>query len=221
MKNIKYLLLFAIIICLTGCFNSKEALEFKKEYESLNGKTNSSGKKHRTISIDKNNPYIKITQKDIVKKIENKETFYLYIGDPKCPWCRSVIEQSIKSAKEYNIDEIYYINIWDKNGNEIFRDKYELKDGELTKTVDGTEEYYKLLKYFDSVLEEYTLTNDNNEKIDVKEKRIFAPNYFYIEKGKVKIMIDGISSKQEDSRETLTKELIEDEEKEFKKLFNR
>ena len=75
MKKIKFLLALVLVVFITGCCDNKAAIEFKNEYESLNGKLNSHGKEHRTISVDKDNPYVKITQKEIVEKIENNEKF--------------------------------------------------------------------------------------------------------------------------------------------------
>ena len=44
-------IMFVLLLAVCGCGN-KSASEFKKEYEALNGKTNASGKVHRTITID-------------------------------------------------------------------------------------------------------------------------------------------------------------------------
>lgn len=211
-----------LVFTVTACNSKKDnssALAFKEEYESLNGKENASGKVHRTLNIDSNNPYVKVTPKDIVEKINNKDTFYLYVGDPLCPWCRSVIEKSIEVAKENDIDKIYYIDIWDDEGTEILRDKYEIIDGKLTKTVDGTSEYYKLLNSFNSVLRNYTLTDSNNKTVEVGEKRIYAPNFFYIKNGKVVRMVSGKSAKQTDSRGELTDEILSEQEEQFNELF--
>ena len=214
------ILLILFIGILYGCKkDNKYALEFKEEYEALNGVVNKNGKEHRTITISEDNPYIKTTPEEIVKKIENKETFYLYVGDSLCPWCRSVLEKSIEIAKKKGVGKIYYIEIWDDEGNEILRDKYELQEGEIVKTIEGTDTYKKLLESFDSVLSEYNLTNEKEEKISTGEKRIYAPIYFYIEKGFVKNMVEGISDKQKDSREELTEEILEDEEKIFNDFF--
>ncbi len=226
-KFILVLILVLGVTMLTGCEkeevekNSKESAKaFKEEYESLNGKTNSSGKEHRTITVDEDNPYEKVTQKKIVEKIKNEDTFYLYVGDSLCPWCRSVLEKSIEVAKDKDIGKIYYIDIWDDEGNEILRDKYELKDGKAEKVSNGTKEYEKLLKYFDSVLSDYTLTDEEGKTVKTGEKRIYAPNFFYVEEGKVKNMISGISDKQTDARGELTEEILEDEEKAFRNFFN-
>lgn len=199
--------------------DNKAALAFKEEYEALNGKENANGKIHRVLNISEDNPYVKVTPADIVKMLEEKKTFYLYVGDPLCPWCRSVLEKSIEVAKENEINKIYYIDIWDDEGTEILRDKYELADGKLTKTIDGTKEYYKLLDAFGSVLRDYTLTDSKGKTVEVGEKRIYAPNYFFIKNGKVAKMVSGKSDKQTDSREKLTKEMLADEEEQFSELF--
>ena len=215
----KILLMLLGILLLTACVkDNKKALEFKEEYESLNGVVNKNGKEYRTITIDEDNPYIKTTPEEIVKMINNKETFFLYVGDSLCPWCRSVLEKSIEVAKKYNVKKIYYIEIWDDEGNEILRDKYELKPI-LTKTIEGTDSYKFLLEKFDSVLSEYTLTDTEGHKITTEEKRIYAPNYFYIKNGEVVKMVEGISEKQTDSREELTDEILKDEEEQFISLF--
>ena len=217
-KNLLLIICLTLLVFITGCDNRK-ALEFKKEYESMNGVESKSGKAHRTVSISKDNPYEKVNAKDIVEKINNKETFYVYFGDKLCPWCRSVIEKSIEVAKNKKINKIYYVAIWNDEGAEILRDKYTLENNELKKIVDGTEEYYKLLDKFKDLLSDYTLTNENGEKIETGEKRIFDPNYIYVEKGVPKTLVSGISEKQTDSREELTTEILEDEEKIFNEFF--
>ena len=89
----RLILLFILVIgvfTLTGCFgdskdeendnkNKEAALNFKKDYEAINGSENASGKVHRTIEISKDNRFVEITPEEVVKKIENKETFYVYL----------------------------------------------------------------------------------------------------------------------------------------------
>lgn len=217
----KYLVLVIVVLSLVlvGCEKKNYALEFKKEYESLNGEKNKNGKEHRSVTIDNDNPYEKVNASEIVKKIENKETFYIYFGDKLCPWCRSVIEKSIEVAKNNKIEKIYYVPIWNDDGEEILRDKYEFVDGELKKTIDGTSEYQKLLEYFNDLLEDYTVKDTEGNKISTEEKRIYAPNYIYVEKGVAKRITTGTSDKQTDSREKLTKEILEEEEKLFNDFF--
>ena len=217
-KYILVIIMLVGVLFLGGCAN-KDAAKFKEDYESLNG-VERNGKMNRTVKIDEDNPFVYTTGEDIVKKIENKETFYLYVGDTQCPWCRSVIEMAIKKAKEFGVSKIYYIPIWDEDHNEIFRDKYELnEDGTLNRTIEGTEGYNKLLTLFKDVLSDYTLTKEDGSKIETGEKRIYAPNFFYVNKGVAKKMVEGISENQKDAREELTEELLNDEANIFDDFF--
>ena len=153
--------------------------------------------------------------------INNKETFYVYFGSSYCPWCRSVIEEAINSSIDNKIDKIYYVDIWDGFHNEILRDTYEIdSEGNVRKTKNGTDTYYKLLKKFDNVLEDYTLTDDSSHEVNVGEKRIFAPNFIYVENGKAKRSTTGISDKQGSSGDKLSKDILRDESKAFDKFFS-
>ena len=155
-----------------------------------------------------------------MEKINNKETFYVYFGSSYCPWCRSVIEKSIESAQKNNIKKIYYVDIWNGFHNEILRDTYKLNDkNEAEKEKDGTKEYYKLLEKFDNLLEDYTLTTDDGEEVKVGEKRIFAPDFIYVENGVAKRITSATSENQKDADAKLTKEILKDEEKSFDNFF--
>ena len=217
--------LILILVGAIGIFlstNKKEnyGLAFKNDYESVNGKENASGKIHRVIDIPSDNPFITTTINDIVKRIENKETFYVYFGSKLCPWCRSSIEKACEVAALRGINKIYYVDIWDDEGNEIVRDKYKLDENNkpvLEKAGDAN--YSKLLEAFKDLLSDYTLTDAKGNKVSVGEKRIYAPNYIYIENGVAKKLVTGTSDKQKDSREELTNEILADEEKAFNDFF--
>lgn len=221
-KSLIFVLGLVCILVLSGCTSikdNKSALAFKEEYESLNGVTSKSGKEHRSLDISEDNPFEKITASELLQKLEDKETFYVYFGDKLCPWCRSVIEKAIEVANEKGIDKIYYVAIWDDEGNEIVRDKYELKEGKPVKILEGAEEYGEFLEYFDELLSDYNLTDEEGNKISTGEKRIYAPNFIYVKNGEAKRLVTGISEKQEDSREELTDEILNDEEDLFNKFF--
>lgn len=221
-KKVFLILILFIGLFVTGCSaNNKDALKFKEEYEKINGdKTSYSDNKYRTLKIDKNNPYVYSNAKEILEKINNKETFYVYFGSSYCPWCRSVIEKSIETAEKNNIKKIYYVDIWNGFHNEILRDTYKLNDeNEVEKEKDGTKEYYKLLEKFDNLLEDYTLTTDDGEEVKVGEKRIFAPDFIYVENGVAKKITSATSEKQKDADAKLTQEILKDEENSFNYFF--
>lgn len=216
------LFIFIGLFIITGCSNNKDSLKFKEEYESLNGtKTSYSDSNYRSVNISKRNPFVYSTADDILDMINNKETFYVYFGSSYCPWCRSVVEEAINSSIDNKIDKIYYVDIWDEFHNEILRDAYEIdSEGNVRKTKNGTGTYYKLLKKFDNVLEDYTLTDDSSREVNVGEKRIFAPNFIYVENGKAKKSTTGISDKQSGSGDKLSKDILRDESKVFDKFFS-
>ncbi|MBR1386352.1 MAG: hypothetical protein IJ568_05940 [Bacilli bacterium] len=232
MKNkvLKIFVLLVAVLTLTACFDNnkdnkeekdnKDALSFKNDYEQINGTVNSSGKEHRTITISEKNVFVETTPEEIIRKIENKDSFYVYFGSRLCPWCRSTLEMADKISRENDIEKIYYIDIWDDEGNEIFRDKYTLdENGELVLSYEGTSEYKKIVEYLSDYLSDYTLTNENGEVINTNEKRIYAPNYVYISKGKAVRLITGISENQKGSRDELTEEILKDEEEIFNNFF--
>lgn len=198
--------------------NVSDSLKFKEEYEGFNGEKNDYFE-YRNLSITEKNPIIYSSAEEIVQKIENNETFIVYFGDPECPWCRSVIEQAINSANENGISKIYYVRIWNGFHNEILRDVYELDKESPVLKVKGTVSYYKLLKYFDKLLKDYTLTNKDNKTIQVNEKRIFAPSFIYVKDGNPLQLVDGISKKQESYNSTLTEEILSEEKELFDKFY--
>ncbi len=222
MKTKIFLLLLIItVLGVTGCNKNEDAIKFKEEYESFNNKSNNYFK-YRNINIDEDNPFVFATDAEIVKKIENKETFIVYLGDPQCPWCRSIIEQAIKSAKDNKIDKIYYVRFWKDFHEELIRDVYELDENNkpVLKQA-GSESYPKLLEYFNDVLSDYTLKDNEGNTINVNEKRIFLPNFIAVNKGEAKELIEGISELQKNYNDELTEEIIKDEQKIFNNFFNK
>jgi len=197
----RYLLIIVLligIISITGC-NKKEltdAEKFKQEYESINNKT-INNHKVRKVTISKDNPIEYKEAKDIVEMIDNKETFIVYFGFNDCPWCRSMIETMLKVMNDYNIDNIYYVDIKD------IRDEKELdKDGNIKTTKEGTKDYYELLNRLDNLLEEYKV-----DDISMNEKRIYAPNVVAITRGTPLEMTTGLSDDQKDPYGKITKDM--------------
>ena len=64
-----------------------------------------------------------------------------------------------------------------------------------------------------------TLTDEENNVINVGEKRIFAPTFIYVENGKAVRETTGISKKLTSPFDELTEEILKDEEKLFNEFF--
>ncbi len=210
------------VLLLAGCSAEKKetpALAFKEEYESLNGKETQSGKTYRSISIPEDNPFEKISQDTLSDMLDDESTFWLYVGDSMCPWCRSVLETAVQSAEENHVEQIYYVDIWDDDHNEILRDVKKLDGSEIVTEKEGTAVYEKMLDAFDEVLEDYNLTVDD-QTYYAGEKRIYAPTFFYVEEGKAVRMTTGISDLLEDPCQDLSDDILADEKQQLDAFFS-
>ena len=193
---------------------------FKSEYESKNDKISKNGSNYRFVSIPEDNPYVKVSPSEVLDLLDNKETFYLFFGDSLCPWCRAVIEKSIEVAKNKGIDKIYYLKIWDENGDEVLRDKYKLENNELVLEKEGKEEYYKLLDAFENFLDDYEFDGVSGEKISTGEKRIYVPAFIYVKDGIAKKYTEGISDTKIDINGPLSGDILAEEEQIFNSFFD-
>ena len=167
---------------------------FKEEYESLNNNDN-----YRSVSIDKDNPMVYITDENLCEKIENKEDMVVYFGFSKCPWCRSIIETLIEVSQDLDIDKIYYLDIYDLRDTKIIDD-----DGNIKTIKEGSESYLKILDLLSEYLTDY--------KVDGKVvgKRIYAPNILVIKNGNIEGIETGVSELLTDSKGELTAEIKKD-----------
>ena len=190
-----------------------DGIKFKEEYEKLNGKKNDQGKKYREITIDSKNKMVYKTTEEVLNLIDKKKSFILYFGFDTCPWCRSVVPTLASISKELN-QEVYYIDVKD------IRDTFELDDDNKPKLVKkGSKDYSKLLEKLEPVLEDYTLTDSDNNEIKVGEKRIYAPSIISVIDGKAKELTTGISDKQTDGYMKLTKEMEKETYNKIKKVL--
>ena len=190
-----------------------DGIKFKEEYEKLNGKKNDQGKKYREITIDSKNKMVYKTTEEVLNLIDKKKSFVLYFGFDTCPWCRSVVPTLASISKELN-QEVYYIDVKD------IRDTFELDDDNKPKLVKkGSKDYSKLLEKLEPVLEDYTLTDSDNNEIKVGEKRIYAPRIVSVIDGKAKELTTGISDKQTDGYMKLTKEMEKETYNKIKKVL--
>ncbi len=218
----KYLGLTIIIVLMSamifGCGNVKidESLpdkeRFKLEYESNNGKIDDHMQKMRAVSISSDNPIVYVNCADVVQMVNSGETFWLYCGFTKCPWCRGNVEAMLEAAKKCNISKIYYLDVY------TCRDTYELKKGTPTLKTNGDDNYMKLIELFGPVLDDYTLYADNDEKVSVGEKRIYAPNVIYVNNGQAEKLTTG-SDSFDDPYGEISQELYDLQVAEFVNFF--
>lgn len=195
--------------------SSNDALTFKEEYESLNNKENeSNGKKNRTVTIRKDNPFIYKTAEEVSQMIKNKETMVIYFGFKTCPWCRSVISTLDEVAKDLKVDKIYYVDVLDIRDTLTVNNK-----GKVETTKEGSEGYYQLLELLDNVLDDYELKDSKGHDVKTNEKRIYAPNVVVVVDGVAKKLTSGNSEKQDDAYMELTADMVAETYEKFKEIL--
>lgn len=193
-----------------------DADKFEKEYESLNDTIISEDRTYLSINVANPNPMKYIDANGLIEKIDNKESFLVYFGYSKCVWCRTTMENMINQAKEYNIENIYYLNIED------IRDEYSLNENnELFLSKEATVDYKVLLSKLDSMLDLYQpleYLNQNGEKVlvPINEKRIYGPTLMFIKEGIPTLKTNGITQDMTDPYQYYSDETIEAS----KQLFN-
>ena len=199
MKKIEVIVIAIIsLFLLTGCVDkNSDAYKFKKEYESINNKDNGHGKKYRKLSISVDNPFIYQTPEELLDKVNKKESFIVYFGFKECPWCRSVVEELIKSSKDKKVDKIYYVDVLN------IRDvKEKDESGNIKTTKEGNTAYMELIDKFSNVLDDYTIDGES-----IGEKRIYAPNVIAVSNGKAIQLETGISDELTDPYSKLTSKI--------------
>lgn len=146
MKKI-FIIIMSVMFIVTGCSEKNnnndivmtDADKFSAEY----------------VKVDKENPFVYRTLEEANAILENG-TGIVYLGFPECPWCQQYVVYLNEVAKDYEIEKIYYVNIFnDRNNN--------------------TEEYKKTV----SLLEGYLQYDEEGKR------RIYVPAVIAINKGEI------------------------------------
>ncbi len=117
--------------------------------------------------FNKNNNLIKLDYKDIVNKIDNKESFVLCVSRTTCSHCQSYKPKLQKVANKYNI-KIYYTDIDTYN-------KDELNDFNSRITFDGGTPVTLFIKNGEEKTTATRIEGDvsNDKIIDKLKKNVF------------------------------------------------
>ena len=159
MKRLLFIILTMLLV--TGCRRVDNVL-FKQEFEKENYN-------NIQVSIPSDNPFVYITDSELVKKIENKENIIVLCGYAKSKETRLVIENLMNVSKKLNIKTIYYLDIIE------IRDEKKYENNEVKTIKQGTDEYNKLLELLKDNLKDYKINNQ------IVGKRIYAPTILKID----------------------------------------
>lgn len=180
-----------------------DAERFQQEYTSQNGKLDDHFRVMRTLDIDQENPMLYSSFQDILQRLDRHESFYVYFGFSRCPWCRAFVIPMLTAAKDCDISQILYVDL------STGRDLYILKGNQPVQIDSGDPGYHELLQRFDTLLSSYTLTNTRAQEIPVGEKRLYAPTLIHVQNGDPIEIYTG-SDKLLDAYDTLSDEVLDD-----------
>jgi thiol-disulfide isomerase/thioredoxin len=160
---------------------TEDMIQFKEEYEALNGLETAAGRVNQTISIPEFN-LIRYTTPEEILEIAENGTGLIFFGFPQCPWCRQMAPLLIDVALDMGLDTIHYIDLL------AIRTTWQLQDGVPVMTNPGHPRYQDLLTAFRSVLEPmelnpFHITDADGNRFDTGELRIFVPTVVAIRDG--------------------------------------
>lgn len=188
---------------------------FKESYESLNATIRESdGATYQSITIDEKNP-IKYISIDEMLDVMDNENAVIYVGANWCPWCRNAVPVLLEVAREFGVEKLYYVELDDE------KSMFEIRDGELVKTKEGSEAYYKLLERLGDRFAQYSLKDENGKEYPTGETRMSVPYVIGVKGGEIVAEKKGTVSLNEGQTkyDPMTSEQKKQVREEYRKLF--
>lgn len=202
---------------------TEDEKKFETEYETLNGTANEEGVAHKTVNILKDNNVKYITLEEADKMLE-EGSGVIYFGFASCPWCRNLVPTLLDVAKEEELEEIYYVNLLDEEGNDL-RSKYTLNNkNKPKKEKDASMEYYNILAALSEHVSQYVLYTESGEPVQVPEKRLSAPTVVAVKEGTVLGLYEAtveMDEKDGGAVKVISKNEKEEAKKAYVELFNK
>ncbi len=178
---------------------TNDEIDFKDEYENVNGYELTQDYILKNVDIDIDNNVKYISDNEILDLFKNG-TNVIYFGWADCNWCRSIVPVLIDVIKEENVKTLYYYDF------KSLRNSYENNiDEEKVKLY---EDIIKIIgKDVESVFGEDSVRKD--------EKKILAPTVIFIKDGKY----FGLHVKSVDSHVNSTDDLNQEQIIELKAIY--
>ena len=86
-------------------------IDFKNEYEALNGQLTEDGKEYPEVNIPEENVMNYSDINEVLKLFKDKKDGIVYLGSAKSLYSRSAIEVLLNETAKTKIDKVYYLEI--------------------------------------------------------------------------------------------------------------
>lgn len=154
MKKEKVILAIILIVIL-GVIIFGVYKYFKKEEVVVDTKTDAEKFALEYTKLTNDNVFVYRNIDEIINILEHG-TGIVYLGFPECPWCQEYVYYLNETAKENNVDKIYYYNISEDRKN-------------------NTDNYLKIV----DLLKDYLQYDDEGNK------RIYVPAVIAVRNGEI------------------------------------
>lgn len=200
-KYFKMISIIVFSIILIGCSNvtknNSDSLNFKKEYESFNGKTINEIKYH-DVTINEENIVIYSNYEEIFNILE-EGTGIIFFGTPESQLCRGMVSILLESLDSVGVDKLYYLN------NSDDRNILSLSEnGNVVVEKEASPNYSKLLDILKDEASVYE--GMNNSEI----KRLYYPTVVFVKDGNIVDVVVGTVKSHTDQNLELSYEQKEE-----------
>lgn len=178
--------------------------QFKEEYESLNDDRSVEGKQYPEVNLNLNFNEIKYLNIEEVLDILYNGTGVIYIGYAECIYCRSAIQVLTDTAKDLELEVIYYLDI-----NKVWGKKELDENNNVITVEEASPSYDKLLERLgEEYTEPYILKSSNGDDIETEAKRPKIPLVLFVVDGNIVSSNVGTLFSQEDPYQALDDDQI-------------
>ena len=194
----KILLVILLALCMTGCNDN-----------TVNEDDNNTGNNACSLDSDcdaETADYLiaknQITLEDLYKKIDNKESFVLYMYFDKCPWCKElgpVVSDYVKDNEKL-LNMTYSFNVR-PDGERDHDYRYTNDDGEF-----NYPEFKELYDYIYDFLDE--------------DKKAYVPTLMFVKNGEIVYYHVGTVDSHDASERTMTDEEMTELEGYIKEYYS-
>lgn len=173
---IMYLLCIALMLWAIR-FSSSDGAILARSYSALNNRPVDDAT-YQAVHINYENPMIICTDSELMEKLTDDYTGFVYFGSATCPYCRNTLPLLLEVMKQNNIQDMLTCDL------KKYNYRYEVVNGNLTETQVGTKAYCALLDLMQKYASEKVVYDDAGNKYDTDVKTIYMPVIVFFENGK-------------------------------------
>lgn len=149
-------------------FATSDSCTFARMYMSVNNQTDGDHT-YQAIHVSPFSPMEICTDTELVASIQNGYTGYIYLGSPRCPYCRNTVPLLLEQAQASGISRILSCTLQNYNY------RFEYTDVGLIETQHGTPAYDTLLQLLDAYTAPKRIAAPGGQAVDTGVRTIYMP----------------------------------------------